>query len=88
MLKIRLRRMGAKSSPFYRIVVSDSRSTPQGAFVDVVGTYDPRVSPAIVKLDVEKADSWVSKGAQASNTVRSLIKHARNTPTETETATA
>ena len=77
MLKIRLRRMGQKKSPFYRIVVSESRYTPRGRFVDIIGTYDPREDPAVIKLDVEKADDWVSKGAHPSDTVRSLIAKAR-----------
>ena len=86
MLKIRLRRMGSKRSPFYRIVVSDSRSTPQGAFVDVVGTYDPRVNPAAIKVDLDKADGWMQKGAQASHTVRSILKQARSAGEETASA--
>ena len=82
MLKIRLRRMGAKKAPFYRIVVSDSRSTPQGRFVDVVGTYDPTTDPASLKLDVAKTDDWIGKGAQPSATVRSLLTQVRRTAAE------
>ena len=63
MLKIRLRRMGAKHAAFYRIVVSDSRSTPRGRFVETVGTYDPATDPAAVKLDVERTEDWIRKGA-------------------------
>ena len=77
MLKIRLRRMGSKKSPFYRVVVSDSRKTPKGRFVDVLGTHDPRVDPAITELDVAKAEDWIQKGAHPSPTVKSLISHAR-----------
>ncbi len=77
MLKIRLRRMGAKRNPFYRVVVSDSRSTPSGRFVDVLGTYDPRTDPASVRIDVVKADEWIKNGADPSDTVRSLITRAR-----------
>ena len=77
MLKIRLRRMGAKKDPFYRIVVSDSRSTPQGRFVDVIGTYDPSGEPTGVKLDLAKADEWIGKGANPSATVRSLIAQVK-----------
>ena len=77
MLKIRLRRMGSKKDPFYRIVVSDQRSTPRGAFVDIVGTYDPRENPAAINLDVEKTENWIGKGAQASDTVRSLLRQAK-----------
>jgi len=77
-LKIRLRRMGAKRDPFYRVVVSDSRSTPQGRFVDVLGTYDPRTDPATIRLDVVKAEEWIQKGASPSETVRSLLRKARS----------
>ncbi len=76
MLKIRLRRMGCKKAPFYRIVVSDSRSTPRGPFVDTLGTYDPGTEPAAVRLDVAKARQWMEKGASPSATVRSLIDTA------------
>ena len=77
MLKIRLRRMGAKKDPFYRVVVSDSRSTPSGRFVDVLGTYDPRTDPASVTLDVARTEEWVGKGARPSDTVRSLLGRAK-----------
>ncbi len=77
MLRIRLRRMGSKHKPYYRIVVSDSRRTPSGSFVDAIGTYDPRRDPARVNLDVEKALDWMRKGAHPSETVRSLIEKAR-----------
>ena len=77
MLKIRLRRMGAKQNPFYRVVVSDSRSTPSGRFVDVLGTYDPGTDPATVKIDVAKAEDWIRKGAHPSGTVKSLLVGAR-----------
>jgi len=76
-LKIRLRRMGAKNAAFYRIVVSDSRSTPSGRFVDVLGTYDPETDPATVKLDVDRAEEWIKKGALASDTVKSLLTRAK-----------
>ena len=77
MLKIRLRRMGSKKDAFYRIVVSDSRGTPRGRFVDIVGTYDPGTDPATVKLDVERAEGWIGKGAHPSATVRSLLSQAK-----------
>lgn len=77
MLKIRLRRMGSKKDVCYRIVVSDSRSTPSGRFVEVVGTYDPRTDPATVVLDVPKAEAWIVKGAHPSPTVKSLLVNAR-----------
>ncbi len=73
MLKIRLRRMGSKQDAFYRVVVSDSRSTPSGRFVDVLGTYDPGTDPASVKIDVDRAKEWIRKGAHPSDTVRSLL---------------
>jgi len=77
---IRLRRMGAKKKAFYRIVVSDSRSTPSGRFLDILGTYDPGTDPATVKLDLDRTDGWIKKGAQASDTVKSLISRASATP--------
>ena len=80
MLKIRLRRMGSKKDAFYRVVVSDSRKTPTGRFVDVVGTYDPGTDPATVKLDLDRTEAWIKKGAQASDTVKSLISRANSTP--------
>ncbi len=73
MLKIRLRRMGAKQEPFYRVVVSDSRGTPQGRFVDVLGTYEPGRQPARIQLDRERVREWIRKGAHPSETVRSLL---------------
>ena len=77
MLKIRLRRRGAAHSPFYRIVVSDSLKTPSAATVEQIGHYDPKKNPADVKIDREQVDYWVSKGAQLSPTVRSLVKKSR-----------
>ncbi|MBR6755890.1 MAG: 30S ribosomal protein S16 [Peptococcaceae bacterium] len=72
--KIRLRRMGAKKAPFYRIVVADSRSPRDGRFIDEIGTYDPTREPAAIQIDEEKAKKWISTGAQPSDTVRSLFK--------------
>ena len=86
MLKIRLRRMGSKQDPFYRVVVSDSRSTPSGRFVDVLGTYDPGSTPAAVTLDVPKAEEWIRKGAHPSDTVRSLLAKAKARSTATAEA--
>lgn len=77
MLKIRLRRMGAKQDAFYRVVVSESRSTPGGRFVDQLGVYDPGTSPATVRLDVARTEDWIRKGAHPSETVRSLLDRAR-----------
>ncbi len=75
-LKIRLRRMGSKKAPFYRVVVSDSQRTPRGRFVDTVGCYDPGTDPARVELDVERINEWIRKGAHPSDTVKSLIGKA------------
>jgi len=74
--KIRLKRMGAKKAPFYRIVVADSRAPRDGAFIDEIGTYNPTTNPASINIDVEKAQKWLGTGAQPSDTVRSLLKQA------------
>ncbi|NOZ94866.1 MAG: 30S ribosomal protein S16 [Acidobacteria bacterium] len=76
MLTIRLRRMGAKHKPVYRIVVSDSRKRPTSDILDQVGFYDPTVDPPEVRLDIDKVEAWRSKGAQMSETVRSLVRKA------------
>lgn len=76
MVKIRLRRMGAKKKPFYRIVVADSRSPRDGRFIEEIGTYDPLKTPSEVTVDEERAKYWVSKGAQPTDTVRALLKKA------------
>ncbi|SKA92181.1 SSU ribosomal protein S16P [Caloramator quimbayensis] len=75
-VKIRLRRMGAKKAPFYRIVVADSRSPRDGKFIEEIGYYNPITEPSEVKIDTEKAKKWLSNGAQPSDTVRSLFKKA------------
>ena len=80
MLKIRLRRMGSRQDAQYRVVVSDSKKTPVGRSVDTLGFYDPGVEPAMVRIDVARADEWMRKGAHASDTVRSLIEKARSLP--------
>ncbi|AHL71389.1 30S ribosomal protein S16 [Bacillus safensis] len=72
-VKIRLKRMGAKKSPFYRIVVADSRSPRDGRFIETVGTYNPVVSPAEVKINEELALKWLQNGAKPSDTVRNLF---------------
>ncbi|MEE9218260.1 MAG: 30S ribosomal protein S16 [Acidobacteriota bacterium] len=77
MLKIRLRRMGAKNRPFYRVVVSDSRRRPTSTVLDSLGVYEPGRQPALVKVDVARAEEWMRKGAQASETVRRLLLQAR-----------
>ena len=73
MVKIRLRRMGAKKAPFYRVVVADSRYPRDGRFIEEVGYYDPMTNPATVKLDNEKIAKWIANGAQPTETVKSLI---------------
>jgi small subunit ribosomal protein S16 len=74
MLSIRLRRTGSTKRPYYRVVVADSRAWRDGRFVEVLGHYDPRKSPAVVKIDAERAAHWIAKGARASDTVKSLLK--------------
>ena len=74
MLKIRLRRMGAKKAPFYRIVVADARAPRDGAFVEEIGYYNPTSDPAELKVDNEKAAQWIKNGAQPTDTVRGLLK--------------
>ena len=71
---MRLTRMGAKKAPFYRIVVMDSRKARDGEYIDQIGYYNPVKEPADVKIDVEKAKDWLSKGAQPTDTVRALLK--------------
>ena len=75
-VKIRLRRMGAKKAPFYRIVVADSRYPRDGRFIEEIGTYDPMQEPSVVKVDAEKAKKWNSNGAQPTDTVSKLLKIA------------
>ena len=74
MVKIRLRRMGAKKSPFYRIVATDSRNPRDGRFIEVVGTYNPLTNPATVNFDVEKVQKWLAVGAKPTDTVKSFLK--------------
>lgn len=74
MVKIRLHRMGAKKAPFYRVVVADSRYPRDGRFIEELGTYNPCVSPAEVKIDAERAKEWIKTGAQPTDTVRELLK--------------
>ena len=76
MVKIRLRRMGAKKAPFYRIVVADSRYPRDGRFIEEIGTYNPCVSPAAIKIDTERAQNWIKSGAQPTETVKNLLKKA------------
>ena len=76
MVKIRLRRMGAKKAPYYRIVVADARSPRDGRCIEEIGTYNPLTQPATVTVDVEKAQTWIKNGAQPTDTVRGLLKKA------------
>ena len=73
-VKIRLRRMGQKKAPFYRVVVADSRSPRDGRFIEEIGYYNPMTNPAEIKIDAEKAKTWLTNGAQPTDTVKSLLK--------------
>ena len=74
MVKIRLKRMGAKKAPFYRIVVADSRFPRDGRFIEEIGTYNPLKEPAEVIVDAEKVNEWIKKGAQPTESVRAILK--------------
>ena len=76
MVKIRLRRMGAKKAPFYRIVVADSRYPRDGRFIEEIGYYNPLTKPATVNVDVDRAQAWIKTGAEPTETVRDLLKKA------------
>lgn len=76
-MRIRLRRTGSKQAATYRLVVSESTRTPQGSFVENLGTYDPGKNPAAIRIDVPRTDEWIRKGAQPSGTVRTLLEKAR-----------
>lgn len=76
MVKIRLRRMGAKKAPFYSIVVADSRYPRDGRFIEEIGTYDPMASENAVKVNAERAQKWIKNGAQPTDTVRGILKKA------------
>ena len=73
-VKIRLRRMGAKKAPFYRIVVADSRYPRNGRFIEEIGYYDPTKEPSVVKVDADKAKAWIANGAQPTDTVKAILK--------------
>lgn len=73
-VKIRLRRMGAKKAPFYRIVVADSRYPRNGRFIEEVGYYDPTKEPSVIKIDAEKTKKWIANGAQPTDTVKNILK--------------
>ena len=76
MVKIRLRRMGSKKNPFYRIVVADSRYPRNGRFIEEIGTYNPLTEPSEIKVDAERAQAWIKTGAQPTETVKALLKKA------------
>ena len=75
-VKIRLKRMGAKKAPFYRVVVADSRYPRDGRFIEELGHYNPTTNPVQIKIDAEKAQAWIKNGAQPTETVKSLLKKA------------
>ena len=75
-VKIRLKRIGAKKAPFYRVVVADSRYPRDGRFIEEIGYYNPLTNPVEIKIDSEKATKWISTGAQPTETVKSLLKKA------------
>ena len=77
MVKIRLRRMGAKKAPYYRIIVADCRSPRDGRCIEEIGTYNPLVNPAEISVDNERAKYWIANGAQPTDTVRGLLKKAQ-----------
>ena len=76
MVKIRLKRMGAKKAPFYRIVVADARTPRDGKVLAEIGIYDPTKKPTVLRVDLEEANKWISQGAQPTDTVRALLKKA------------
>ena len=75
-VKIRLKRIGAKKAPFYRVVVADSRYPRDGRFIEEIGTYNPLTEPSTIKIDLEKAEKWIKNGAQPTDIVKKLLKHA------------
>lgn len=88
MLKIRLRRMGARNNPFYRVVVSDSRRVPTGRAVEEIGFYDPTTEPVTLKVDSERVQYWVGQGAQLSPTVAKLVSQGAPVEAPAEEAAA
>ncbi len=76
MVKIRLKRMGANKKPFYRLVVADSRAPRDGKFIEEIGYYNPLIDPPVINIDAEKANKWLSTGAQPTDTVKALLKKA------------
>jgi small subunit ribosomal protein S16 len=89
MVVIRLRRAGSKKRPFFRIVVTDSRAARDSSFVEILGHYNPRTRPAVVQIDKERVDYWIGKGAQPSDSVRTLIaRHLTVAPAQAPAAPA
>lgn len=86
MLMIRLRRAGTKGKPFYRVVVSDSRLTPQARVIETLGHFDPKTSPEKIEIDLARTDAWINKGARASDTVLDLLRKERARTSATTTA--
>ena len=86
-VSIRLRREGAKNSPYYKVVVADRRSPRDGKFIEIIGTYDPKISGRNSTLKIDRVEYWISKGAQPSDTVRSLIKKNKKAAATAEPAT-
>ena len=76
MVKMRLRRMGAKKEPFYRVIVADERSPRNGRFIEEIGYYNPLTEPSVIKIDADKAKEWIKNGAQPTETVKVLLKKA------------
>jgi small subunit ribosomal protein S16 len=76
LVKIRLTRLGAHKKPFYRLIVADSRARRNGPFIEILGTYDPLKKPSEIKIDLEKAKSWLQKGAQPTDTAKRLMQKA------------
>ncbi len=87
-VKLRLMRMGKKKQPTYRVVAADARSPRNGRFIEIIGTYDPRHEPSLVKIDTVKAADWISKGAQPTETVARLLKVAEAQPAAESVADA
>jgi small subunit ribosomal protein S16 len=85
-VKLRLMRMGKKKQPTYRVVAADSRSPRDGRFIEIVGTYEPRADPSVIKLDQTKVQKWLSQGAQPTETVAKLIKISQSQPAPEATA--
>lgn len=88
MVKIRLKRQGAKKAPYYRVVVADSRSPRDGRNIEELGTYDPMAKPSVIQIDLERAKYWIANGAQPTDTVRGLLKLAEAQQASVEEAPA